>query len=113
MYKDFQILTFIDLYVLLCFVFHIVSKGKPKQPYCNTVNNDHISPNTVSQNDEIPHTARLDDTAIPHVKIKITEIPHEKKPNTVNPHVPLHFSWIYMRSCVYLRLLHQQTLTNI
>ena len=77
MHKDFYILTFIDLYVLLCFVLRIVSKGKRKQPCRNTVNN-HISPNTVSQNDEIPHTARPDDTAIPHVKIKITEIPHEK-----------------------------------
>ena len=71
------ILTFIDLYVLLCFVLHIVSKKR----YRNTVNN-LISPNTVSQNDEKPHTAELDDTAIPHVKIKITEILQEKKPNT-------------------------------
>ena len=83
MHKDFYILTFIDLYVLLCFVLRIGSKGKK-----NTVNN-HISPNTVSQNDEIPHTARPDDTAIPHVKIKITEIPHEKKPNTAIPLTPM------------------------
>ena len=84
MHKDFYILTFIDFYVILCFVLRIASKGKRKQPYRNTVNN-HISPNTVSQNDEIPHTARPDDTAIPHVKIKITEIPHEKKPITAIP----------------------------
>ena len=84
MHKDFYILSFIDLYVLLCLVLHIVSKGKRKQLYRDTVNS-HISPNTVSQNDEIPHTARPDDTAIPHVKIKITEIPHEKKLNTTIP----------------------------
>ena len=84
MHKDFYILSFIDLYVLLCLVLRIVSKGKHKQLYRNTVNS-HISPNTVSQNDEIPHTARPDDTAILHVKIKITEIPHEKKPNTAIP----------------------------
>ena len=84
MHKDFYILTFIELYVLLCFVLHFVSKGKGKQPYRNTVNN-HISPNTISQTDEIPHTARADDTAIPHVKIEITEIPHEKKSNTAIP----------------------------
>ena len=65
-------------------VLRIVSKGKRKQRYRNTLNN-LISPNTVSQNDEKPHTAELDDTTIPQVKIKITEIPHEKKPNTAIP----------------------------
>ena len=76
------------------FFLRFVSKGKGKQPYRNTVNNNHVSPNTISQNDEIPHTARPDDTTISHVKIKITEIPHEKKPNTVNPHVPLSELWL-------------------
>ena len=36
MHKDFYILTFIDLYVLLCFVLRIVSKGKRKQPCRNS-----------------------------------------------------------------------------
>ena len=60
MSQDFQILTFIDLYVLLCFVLRILRKESANKRYRNTVNN-LISPNTVSQNDEKPHTAELDD----------------------------------------------------
>ena len=65
MSQDFWILTFTDLYVLLCFVLRKESANKR---YRNTVNN-LISPNTVSQNDEQLHTAELDDTAIDLVTV--------------------------------------------
>ena len=86
-----KILTFIDLYSLLCFVLHSVltciRQENAHERYRNTMK-DLLS-STVSQKDEKPHTAGLDGAAISHVKISIIEIPLEKKLNTVNPSVPL------------------------
>ena len=77
-----RLLSFINLYILHCFTWHIVFSAKER--YRNTAK-DLLLPNTVSQKDEKPHTSGLDDTAIPHIKIKITKITLEKKLNTAIP----------------------------
>ena len=72
MSKDLKILTFTDLYSLLCFVLHSAWTGirqeSANERYLNTLK-DLLFLKTVSQKDKKQHTAGLDDTAIPHVKI--------------------------------------------
>ena len=85
-------MTFIDPYVLLCFVLHIVSKGNTNKWNHNTVNN-LISPNTISQNDEKPHTAELDMILQYHTqKLKLLKYCMKKSSvpqyRNLNPHAP-------------------------
>ena len=65
--KNLKILTFIDLYSLLCFVLHgvltCIRQESANERYHNTVK-DPLLPNTVSQKEEKPHTAGLDDTGL-------------------------------------------------